>query len=70
MAEYVEKSPEKLGGTPVFRGTRIPVYVFIDYLKEGYSVEEFLGQYDVAPDVVYGFLDEWGEDYAPEQVSA
>lgn len=70
MAEYVEKSPEKLGGTPVFWGTRIPVYVFIDYLKEGYSAEEFLGQYDVAPDVVYGFLDEWGKDYAPEQVSA
>jgi uncharacterized protein (DUF433 family) len=57
MLDCVEKSADKLGGTPVFQGTRIPVYVLIDYLREGYTVEEFLDQYDVEPDLVYTFID-------------
>lgn len=70
MPDFVEQSPDKLGGTPVFKGTRIPVYVLIDYLREGHSVQDFLDQYDVDPDLVYGFLDAWGDDYAPEKTSA
>jgi len=54
--DYIEVNPRKLGGTPVFRDTRIPVYVLFDYLEEGHSVEEFLGQYDIDPDLVYGFM--------------
>ena len=54
--DYIEVNPRKLGGTPVFRGTRIPVYVLFDYLKEGYTVEAFLDQYDIDPDLVYGFM--------------
>jgi uncharacterized protein (DUF433 family) len=45
-----------MGGTPVFRETRIPVYVLFDYLEEGYSVEEFLNQHDIDPDLVHGFM--------------
>jgi uncharacterized protein (DUF433 family) len=54
--EYIEVNPKKLGGTPVFRGTRIPIYVLFDYLEEGYSVDEFLEQYDLDPDLVHGFM--------------
>ena len=63
MLKYIEKSPDKLGGTPVFAGTRIPVYIFLDYLREGYTVDDFLSQYDVDPDLIYGFLDAWRNDY-------
>lgn len=35
-------SPEILGGTPVFAGTRVPVQTFIEYIKEGESIEAFL----------------------------
>ena len=38
----VTRSPEVLGGTPVFRGTRVPVKTLIDYLEAGDSLEVFL----------------------------
>ncbi len=31
-----------LGGTPVFRGTRVPVKTLFDYLENNYSLEQFL----------------------------
>lgn len=34
--------PEILGGTPVFRGTRVPVKTLFDYLRWNYSLEDFL----------------------------
>ncbi|HMN30276.1 MAG TPA: DUF433 domain-containing protein [Caldilineaceae bacterium] len=41
---------KKLGGTPVFRGTRVPVQNLFDCLEAGESVEEFLEQF---PTVAY-----------------
>ena len=34
--------PEILGGTPVFRGTRVPVDALLDNLEVGVSMDEFL----------------------------
>ena len=34
--------PEILGGTVVFKGTRVPLQNLIDYLEGGYCLEEFL----------------------------
>jgi uncharacterized protein (DUF433 family) len=34
--------PELLGGTPVFRGTRVPVKALLDYLEGGHPLAEFL----------------------------
>ena len=34
--------PEILGGTPVFRGTRVPVDALLNNLEAGVSVDEFL----------------------------
>jgi uncharacterized protein (DUF433 family) len=34
--------PEVLGGTPVFRGTRVPVETLLDYLEAGESITGFL----------------------------
>lgn len=34
--------PEVLGGTPVFKGTRVPIATLFDYLEDNYSLEEFL----------------------------
>ena len=30
-----------LGGTPVFKGTRVPVKTLFDYLEDNYSLDEF-----------------------------
>lgn len=35
----VEVDPEKRGGTPVFRGTRVPIQNLFDSLETGESVE-------------------------------
>ncbi|MEM9480019.1 MAG: DUF433 domain-containing protein [Verrucomicrobiota bacterium] len=35
-------SPEVLGGTLVFRGTRVPAQSLLDYLHDGSTLEEFL----------------------------
>ena len=33
---------EILGGTPVFKGTRVPVKTLFDYLEDNYTLDEFL----------------------------
>ena len=38
----VSSSPEVLAGTLVFRGTRVPVQSLLDYLQDGFSVEQFV----------------------------
>ncbi len=38
----ISASPEIMGGTPVFTGTRVPVQTFLDYLKAGESIDDFL----------------------------
>lgn len=41
----VHCDPEILGGTPVFRGTRVPIRNLIDYLEAGDSLETFLDHF-------------------------
>ena len=41
----VEIDPEKLGGTPVFYGTRVPIQNLFDCLEGGESLDEFLNQF-------------------------
>ena len=37
--------PEIVGGTPVFRGTRVPVEALISNLEAGLSLDEFLNNF-------------------------
>jgi uncharacterized protein (DUF433 family) len=48
-----------LGGTPVFKGTRVPMQTLIDYLEAGQSIEDFLeGFPTVSRKQVIAFLEE------------
>jgi uncharacterized protein (DUF433 family) len=40
--EVIQVDPEILGGTPVFRGTRVPIESLFDNLEAGMSLDEFL----------------------------
>ncbi len=42
MARAITKDPEIMHGTPVFRGTRVPVQTLFDYLGGGDWIEDFL----------------------------
>jgi len=41
-AELITVNPNILGGTPVFKGTRVPVRTLFEYLERGYTLEEFI----------------------------
>jgi uncharacterized protein (DUF433 family) len=59
----ITSSPDVMGGTPVFAGTRVPVQTFIDYLKGGESIDDVLeGFPTVTNEQVLFFLKEVGED--------
>jgi uncharacterized protein (DUF433 family) len=41
----IVKNPNILSGTPVFRGTRVPLQLLFDSLERGHTLEEFLEGY-------------------------
>lgn len=41
----ITSSPERLGGTPVFAGTRVPVQSLFDHLEAGDSLGVFLDEF-------------------------
>lgn len=42
MGDAISRDPEVMHGTPVFRGTRVPVQTLFDYLENGESLNYFL----------------------------
>ena len=38
----ITTSPEIMGGTPVFAGTRVPVQTLFEYLEAGDTIDDFL----------------------------
>jgi uncharacterized protein (DUF433 family) len=42
MGQTIVRDPEIMHGTPVFRGTRVPVRTLFDYLEGGEALEDFL----------------------------
>ena len=45
MSDVIVKSAEILGGTPVFKGTRVPFQTLLDYLEGGQTLDEFLADF-------------------------
>jgi uncharacterized protein (DUF433 family) len=43
--DRIEIDPRKLGGKPVIKGTRISVYLILEMLASGMSIEEILKEY-------------------------
>lgn len=55
--QFIESDAEKLGGTPVFRGTRVPVKNLFDYLEAGDDIEIFLDDFPtVSREQINSFL--------------
>ena len=45
VSELVTIDPDILGGTPVFKGTRVPTKTLFDYLADGLSLDYFLDSF-------------------------
>jgi uncharacterized protein (DUF433 family) len=56
--DIIVKDQEILGGTPVFRGTRVPFQSLLDYLEGGQTLGEFLYDFPtVSKDAAVGALE-------------
>jgi uncharacterized protein (DUF433 family) len=42
ISDLITINSEILGGTPVFKGTRVPVKTLFEYLEDDYTLEQFL----------------------------
>jgi uncharacterized protein (DUF433 family) len=61
--QLIITDPEIMGGTPVFKGTRVPVKYLLDWLGGGYTLDEFLDNYPSVSreqaDAVIKLANEW-----------
>jgi uncharacterized protein (DUF433 family) len=65
----VSRSPDVMGGTVVFHGTRVPVQTLFDYLEAGESIDDFLAGFpSVTREQVITFLEQ-AKDRLIEAVS-
>jgi uncharacterized protein (DUF433 family) len=62
MTGRISADPKICGGQACIRGTRVPVYVILDFLAAGNTIEEILAEYpqltreDVLAAIEYGVL--------------
>ena len=55
----ISRSPDIMGGTPVFAGTRVPVQTLLEYLEAGDSIDEFLAGFtSVSREQIIEFLEQ------------
>jgi uncharacterized protein (DUF433 family) len=53
----ISRDPDVMGGTPVFRGTRVPAQTLIEYLEAGETIDDFLESFpSVTREQVIAFL--------------
>lgn len=45
MLSVIQNNLEIMGGTPVFKGTRVPVQTFFDYIEGDETIEAFLDDF-------------------------
>lgn len=45
IARQITSNPDVMDGLPVFSGTRIPVYIILDYLAEGQTFDQIIKDY-------------------------
>lgn len=49
IGDMIVRDAEILGGTPVFRGTRVPLRALFDSLESGETIEDFLEGFPSVP---------------------
>ena len=71
IKDLIEVDPEKMSGTPVFTGTRVPINHLFDYLKSGDSLEIFLKDFPtVTREQALGIIDVMRERLLTEYETA
>ncbi len=70
LSEVIWVDPERMSGTPCFKGTRVPVQNLLDYIEGGSTIGEFFEDFpSVTREHVTQFL-ELGKEQLVECVSS
>ena len=68
--DIINIDPDLMAGTPVFRGTRVPIHSLFEYMENGYSMDEFLESFPtVRREQVISLL-QLSESFALEKATA
>lgn len=62
LKETIVADPEILGGTPCFKGTRVPLATFLDHIETGYSLDRFIKGYSSVRREQAALVLEWFSD--------
>ena len=63
-SSIISSNPERMGGVPVFEGTRVPIQALFDNLAEDGSLENFLyGFPTVSREMVIKLFEELSEHF-------
>ncbi|MEO6457035.1 MAG: DUF433 domain-containing protein [Chloroflexia bacterium] len=69
ISQLIHRDPDIMRGTPVFRGTRMPVRSLLDWLEGGHPFDEYLDNFPtVSPEqakAVLQLANDWLEAQAP-----
>jgi uncharacterized protein (DUF433 family) len=58
LSEVIWVDPERVSGTPCFKGTRVPVQNLLNYIEGGSTIDTFFQDYpSVTRDQVIQFLE-------------
>ena len=58
LSAVIWVDPERVSGTPCFKGTRVPVQNLLDYIEGGSTIDEFFEDYpSVTREQVVQFLE-------------
>lgn len=68
--DIITIDPEILGGTPVFKNTRVPIESLIDHLEKGISLDEFIEDFpSVTKEQAVSVLEFAGEIFSSRNLS-
>ncbi len=68
-ADVINVNPGILGGTPVFRGTRVPIETLFDHLESGITIDAFLDDYPtVSKEQVIQVLELVGQLFTTDKI--
>jgi uncharacterized protein (DUF433 family) len=67
--DVINVDPEILGGTPVFKGTRVPIETLFDHLESGITIDAFLDDFpSVTREQVTQVLEIVGHLFSSEKI--
>jgi len=67
--DVINIDPGILGGTPVFRGTRVPIETLFDHLESGITIDAFLDDFpSVTREQVTQVLELVGHLFSSEKI--